>query len=29
MKIGVLGTGVVGEAIATELINKGHHVIVS
>ena len=27
MKIGVLGTGVVGEAIATALINKGHHVM--
>jgi len=28
MKIGVLGTGVVGEAIATALINKGHHVMI-
>ncbi len=28
MKIGVLGTGVVGEAIATALISKGHHVMV-
>lgn len=26
MKIGVIGTGVVGESIATALINKGHHV---
>jgi len=29
MKIGVLGTGVVGEAIATALINNGHHVMMS
>jgi predicted dinucleotide-binding enzyme len=27
MKIGVLGTGVVGEAIASALIGKGHHVL--
>jgi predicted dinucleotide-binding enzyme len=27
MKIGVLGTGVVGEAIATALISKGHNVM--
>lgn len=27
MKIGVLGTGTVGETIASALVNKGHHVL--